>query len=206
MTRVALLVALSLGLFSYHTADAQNCERYKDRADHYAKLRRSGGSSARMARWQNQRNRYNALYRDCQRKASSTSIKMVTGSDGSERYADRRKPRRINTNDQVVRTLLETCNYWIREHNARPTRDSLSQRDYACSAADRGQRESDAARIAPAQHTRSLNECIKPGNVIDDDVAACLQGKVSPNWREESDDKTNRSYPQLIPLETEPKP
>lgn len=183
MKRLALLFILLTGSLSYHTADAQHCERYKDRAEHYAKLRRAGGTSARMARWQSERNRYNALYQDCLRKSNANSIKTTGGPGANQNYADRRKLRPVNTNDEVVRTLIETCNYWIREHNTRPTRDSLSQRDYACRAADRGQQEARISRPIHAEHTRTLNECIKPDNVIDDDVAACLQGRLEPHWR-----------------------
>lgn len=183
MKQLALLLTVITSVFIYHPADAQNCQRYKDRADHYAKLRRAGGTSARMARWQNQRNRYQALYQDCQRQPSATSIQTAGGPGANQNYADQRSPRPVKTDDDVVRTLIETCNYWIREHNARPTRDSLSQRDYACRAADRGQRELRTSPPADAVHTRALSECIKPDNVIDDDVAACLQGRAEPKWR-----------------------
>lgn len=31
-------------------------------------------------------------------------------------------------------------------------------------------------------HRRSLNDCIKPGNVIDDDVQECMQGRRAKTW------------------------
>lgn len=182
MKHVALLSILFASLLSYPMAEAQNCERYKDRADRYAKLRRAGGTSTQMARWQRERNRYNTRYQDCQRTASAHTIKTTRGPGANQNYADRRKERPIDTQDQVVRTLLETCNYWIRAHNSRPTRNSLSQRDYACHAADRGRREAQTGHPGPAEHKRTLAECIKPDNVIDDDVAACLQGRLEPHW------------------------
>lgn len=191
MKPLTLLLALVLGALIYHPADAQDCQRYKDRADHYAKLRRAGGTSARMARWQSERNRYHTLYQDCQNNPSSTSIKTTGGPGANTNYADRRKLRPINTDDQVIRTFIETCNYWIQEHNTRPTRSSLSQRDYACRAADRSQNASRAPQTINAEHTRSLNECIKPGNVVDDDVAACLRGQLEPDWLGTKDTKRN---------------
>ena len=205
MKRLLLLLTLLAGPLAYPTADAQNCQRYKDRAEHYTNLRRAGGTSARMARWQRERNRNNTLYQDCQRQSKASVIKTTAGPGKNKNYVDRRKLRPVNTDNHVVRTLIQTCNFWIQEHNIRPTRDSLSQRDYACRAADRGQREADTPRAIPAKHTRSLSACIKPGNVIDDDVAACLEGNMSPKWREEFNVTTKPTRYDLIRRETEQK-
>jgi hypothetical protein len=46
-------------------------------------------------------------------------------------------------------------------------------------------KELDASRANPPQEfraTRSLKECVKPNNKIDEDVKLCMQGLKEPEW------------------------
>lgn len=177
-------------------ASARDCEWHNQQIEHYTNLRRKGGSARQMDYWHKQRNHHKREYSNCLAEQSGQHQTIeVAARNGDANYApDYRDPRPINTNNQALRKLIETCNYWIREHNRLQTKDTLAQRNTACKAADDGQKNIQTDRPPYVEHTRTLEECIKPNKLIDNQVAECMQGKRYPDW--------NNPSPQ--PLEFKP--
>lgn len=185
MPRPLMLIAItsltlaSLGL----SASALACDHHLERADHYHKLRRAGGTPRQMANWQAQRRKYQKRYQDCRLgDRSGGSIRTASGSREPAEKPDYQKPRTTEVGDARVRKLLETCNYWVRTYNDRPTDQHRSYRDGACRAFSEAERRLHRPPARLSQHTRTLDECIKPGNQLDNEVQECLEGRREPAW------------------------
>lgn len=160
------------------------CDRHLERADHYHKLRRAGGSASQMARWQEQRKKYQQRYQDCRLgDRSGGAIHTANGRPRTPEEPDYQKVRKTEVRNARVRKLLKTCNYWVRAYNRQPSDDRRSYRDSACRAfADaRDRLEDPPQRLSP--HRRTLEECIKPGNRLDNEVQECLEGRREPTWK-----------------------
>lgn len=88
-----------------------------------------------------------------------------------------------NINDPALQQLIKTCNYWINEYNRNASPENLAFRDNSCrdvkAAADRITNPQKAFVMI---HKRSAKECVKPNNVIDNDVRECMEGIREPNW------------------------
>ena len=182
---VAILTLLSVAVLTSNESQAQNCKRYQDRADYYTSLRRKGGSSRQMTTWLRERNKYKDLYHECRRKGGSDgAIDRVSGPRTNRDYSDHKNTYQINTDNKAVRKLYETCNYWIREHNSNPGRDTLTFRNTACKAAREGEREARDARAKDIEHVRSVEDYVKQNTTVDNEVSECMQGKIEPYWKE----------------------
>lgn len=165
-------------------AQANNsCDYHQQRLDSYNQKRRAGGSSRQMNDWLRKRNYHRAQLAECIRSARSQNI-QTTGGARQRRYDDRQAEIKITATDARVVRLYQTCNFWIREHNRHATGDTLAQRNSACRIARNAENEQYTASSDTPVHSRSLKDCVKPGNLIDNDVSACLQGKLTPDWNE----------------------
>lgn len=166
---------------------AQDCRGYEEKIQYYTDLKRDGGTIRQTNRWHNERNRYKKLYQDCKRSGGNTgTIDKVRRSPAKNNYANYRDHVHSNTNDSTLKKLIKTCNYWISTHNNNPSFDNRNYRDIACKAVSA--RERDLRNPAPAETpiVRSVKECMKPNNLIDEEVKDCAQGKIEPYWLGES--------------------
>ena len=169
------------------TTAANDCSWFEREADRYTDLRRNGGSQWQMNRWLEKRNEYRQKYHDCRLDGGTTGqIEKARGSGNRNNYADYRDHVHSNTNDETLQKLISTCNYWISTHNNHPSFDNRNYRDIACKAVSAREREMRSPRPADTPIVRSVKECMKPNNVIDDEVKDCAQGKINPYWLGES--------------------
>lgn len=167
-------------------AQANNsCDYHQQRLDSYNQKRRAGGSSRQMNDWLRKRNYHRSQLAECIRTARSQNI-QTTAAPRQRRYDDRQSEIKITATDARVVRLYQTCNFWIREHNQHATGDTLAQRNTACRIAKNAEREPPPVSSDTPLHSRTLKDCVKPGNLIDNEVSACLQGKLTPDWNEES--------------------
>lgn len=179
---LTLILAATLAFF-FPSIPTVACDQHLDRANHYRDLRRAGGSARQMARWQQQRNQHQKRYQDCRLGDRSTgSIYTARGAKPQLEKPDYQKPRRTQVRDDGVRQLLKTCNYWVTVYNNRPTQDHRYYRDSACRAFSEAERRLLNPTAPLAAHTRTLKECIKPENTMDNEVQECLEGKRYPSW------------------------
>lgn len=165
---------------------AQDCRGYEATIENYQNLRRKGGSARQMTLWQNKINHYKDLYQDCKRSGGSTgTVDKIKRSPPRNNYSDYRDKRTSNINNHQLQQLIKTCNYWINQHNHSPSWDNRNLRDTACRAANEKERAIRNPIPKAKPHVRSVNDCIKPNNVLDDEVKDCIQGKIDPYWRRE---------------------
>lgn len=166
------------------TAPVLACDRHLERADRYHKLRRAGGSASQMARWQEQRKKYQQRYQDCRLgDRSGGSIHTASGRTRGPEKPDYQKVRTTSVSDARVRKLLKTCNYWVKAYNRQPSDDRRSYRDSACRAFSDAQDRLENPPQPLSSHQRTLDECIKPGNRLDNEVQECLEGRREPTWK-----------------------
>lgn len=183
MKTISKIVAASTLLLIWpQAAKAVSCEYHQAQIDKLTEARRGGGSSRQMDQWHRQRNYHKRQLSKCTPAPRQNPIETATGRSGNRSYADRRPERNITTSKPALRKLQETCNFWIREHNRSATRDTLSQRNAACKAADQGHRDITTANPQYIEHVRTFQECVKPGNVVDNEVSACMQGTLTRYW------------------------
>lgn len=180
---LSLLFTTPLLFISIPHAHASSCEHHQKSVDNYNQKRRAGGSNLQMNRWLQQRNYHREQLAQCIREERNHSIQRTSGNSGNTRhFSDHRQEITTNSPHEAVRKQYQTCNFWIREHNHRPSGDTLAQRNAACNSAQKSEREFSHSPVTDIEHVRTLKDCIKPGNLIDNDVSACLQGKVIPVW------------------------
>lgn len=172
-----------LGSFSA-PANAKSCEYHQQRLESYNQKRRAGGNSRQMNNWLRQRNYHRDQLAECIRSSRLQNIQTTSGTR-QRRYDDRQSEIKITATDERIVRLYQTCNFWIREHNQHATGDTLAQRNAACRIAKNAEPEQHATASNTPVHSRSLKDCVKPGNLIDNEVSACLQGKLAPGWNED---------------------
>lgn len=182
ITSVKILLVVCLSVIFSLAAPLHACEQFQAKVDRYTQLKRAGGNARQMNRWQAQRTHYAERYRECLR--DQPTMHRATGASGSAKRhkPDTQKQRQSTSDDPVVLQLLATCNFWIRTANQHPSAEHRSYRDTACRALEEAQRNPPALAInhVPAY---PLSACIKPGNVIDEEVQACMNGTRVPDWQ-----------------------
>lgn len=163
-----------------NSASVSACEKFQATADRYSELKRQGGSAKQMNRWTTQRKLYNERYRECLK--AKPRIQTVARSPKTAKIKPDRQPRRrLESDNPITLKLLATCNFWIDTYNTSPSVDNKSYRDSACRALDEALQEAPTlAAQPPAQ--RSARDCVKPGNLYDDDVRECMAGERAPDW------------------------
>lgn len=175
------IAAYCLAICLFIPVTSHACEHLQAKVDRYTQLKRAGGSAKQMNRWQAQRKHYSARYRECLR--AQPSMHRATGSKQTKRAKpDTQKLRKVNSDHPVVQKLLTTCNFWIKTYNRNPSPEHKTYRDTACRALDDAQRHPPDL-VATQARQRPLNECIKPGNLLDDDVRECMAGTREPDWQ-----------------------
>lgn len=188
LNRVAPLIVISISLLSTpflttpRVSAAEGCERFQERIEQLRKRRRAGGSASQMDRWRDRQREYRNQYHACRRGGGGPGIQSVSGQSALHRNPDYEKPRDTDSNDGRINKLLETCNYWVAYYNREPTDTHQSYRDTACRAFREAERRGTRPAASLPEHQRSLKDCIKPGNQLDNEVQACLEGTQEPVW------------------------
>lgn len=186
--RRILVVACLLG-FAWLplTASADRCDNHWRWAERYARQLQEGGTSSQVRRWKEERRKYLERHRECRKGRESAPEVRTASGRGEDRHnkPDYQKNRTSKSRDAKTQRLLKTCNYWVAEYNRQPTDTRRSYRDTACRALREAERRTQRPTASLAPHRRSLEECIKPGNQLDNEVQACLEGRQEPYWREE---------------------
>lgn len=189
---LAVLIALNLP----NNTLANTCGLWQSKLNSTQRKLNNGGNQSQVKQWVKERNYYADELDKCNKK-SGTHRWIETSGNNNQQASQRRaheQPRAINTDNAQLRQIIATCNYWIDQHNQNATDDNRTFKNTACLNADKSAQDLKTiaantttlnVTTSPAEETspkRSLKECLKPNNLIDDDVKRCTQGQMEPNW------------------------
>lgn len=173
------LIAQSTAASHSSTAVTQSCENYPDKINHLQELNARGGSAKQQAQRRERISGYEAALSKCR------NSKKIAVAYGPQKTIDnQRKKMQLNASQPPqLQQLIKTCNYWVEQTKLYPSWDNSNFRDSACRAADERQKNmhDPSPKIAP--NLRKLSDCIKPNNVIDDQVNACIKGTGTASWK-----------------------
>lgn len=132
-----------------------------------------------------QRNYYaNSLEQCNKRNGTHQWVQTASGKprQNNTSYA-REKLRPVETDNPQLQQIIKTCNFWIQQYNGNPNDDTQAMKNTACRNADNMANNSTTAKPEEKfKPTRTLKECVKPKNVVDQDVKRCMQGLKEPVW------------------------
>lgn len=169
---------------------ASECDYYKEGVEYYEQLRRAGGNAEEMNFWTAKGHELeDKLYHCKQDSEKSPTIQTTSGDEPAPTSTTVGKRentplRRSFSKDPQTQRLMETCNYWIKQSNEKPSQDNNNFRDSACRALDNYQNQPETS-AAPnsTNHIRKLKDCVKANNLIDQEVNECLKGNIEPTWK-----------------------
>ncbi|WP_331345984.1 hypothetical protein [Cellvibrio sp. UBA7661] len=189
MKKIISLVigTLFVNILIIKTANANECWRIERQLRQAEYKLQQGGDQSYMKMWQQSRDHNAKELPKCLRRfnAGPPLISVATGKkpENNNRYNE--EPISIDTDNPQLQQVIKTCNYWIQQHNQYGSEHTRNLRNMACEHVNRTRREIEQNQ-GKAQEafiaTRSLKECVKPNNKIDDDVKLCMQGLKEPEW------------------------
>ena len=173
------------------TSFASDCAKWQSKLKSTQRNIDNGGNQSQVRQWVKERDYYARTLERCHKKAGTHRWVEATGNStrplpsNKPARGKREKPRAMNTENPQLQQIIATCNYWIDQHNANASDTNHTYQTTACRHADQMMAEADSP---PTKHntfapTRSLKECVKPDNRIDEDVKRCMQGQMEPQWR-----------------------
>lgn len=149
-----------------------NCETYPDKINQLQQLNTRGGSAKQQAQRREKINRYETALSKCR---SNQTIAVAYGPQKTTRNTQ--KKIKVSTSQPPqLQQLIKTCNYWVEQTKLHPSWHNSNFRDTACRAADDSKKMMYNTNAKAAPNVRKLSDCIKPNNVIDDQVNECIKG------------------------------
>lgn len=181
---IATLIA---NILIISTASANECWRIERQLNEANYRLRQGGNASYMKMWRQSRDHNAEELPKCLKRFGdgNPAISVANGSGSNSYGYGNEQPVQIKTDHPQLQQVINTCNYWIQQNNQYGTENTRVMRNTACSNIQKMAKDLDANRQNPEQEfraTRSLKECVKPNNKIDDDVKLCMQGLKEPEW------------------------
>jgi len=179
-----LLGVFAVDLLSVNSALGSDCAREKQRLATAEGRLRQGGNANYMNRWRANRSRAEDALRSCRSAEGSGMTRVVGARKHPVSKVRVEKLIASQLEDPQLQKLIATCNYWIAQYNNSPSPENQAFKENAC----RDARTLEANLRNPPQapvvinQKRSLADCIKPGNVIDNQVSECMQGLRTKTW------------------------
>lgn len=173
---------LCAGLLTPVGALANDCSYWRAQIRQVAR-QSDGGNSRQQQAQQRQRNYLESQLAKCS-GTTPGPIAVASGrTNGNSTYTPINPVRSTNP-DAELQQLIGHCNRWIYTYNHNPSFENQSVRDTACRAAtNREALLKNPTHSSQIKIKRGIKECIKPNNVVDDDVKACMQGTKEPSWK-----------------------
>lgn len=164
---------------------ADNCGYWEYQIERVDNAKRNGGSGSQMDYWQRQRNHLEEQLSRCRRSSGDDGHKIMVASGANNQDSQESYERFVQSDvdNHQLQQLIKTCNYWIGEFNRNSSPENRAFKENAC----RDAKAAENRILYPQErlvieHKRSAKECIKPNNVIDNDVKLCMQGLKEPDW------------------------
>jgi hypothetical protein len=188
MELITLVIATLLAnILIVNTAQADECWRLERQLNKSENMLRRGGDASYMKLWRQSRDHNHEELQKCKKRfgkgAPQITVYSGTGNSDPQHY---REHIHSNINNPQLQSLIKTCNYWIDEVNRNSSPENLAFRANAC----RDARTAESRILNPPKtfvmvHKRSAKECIKPNQVIDNEVKECMEGLREPTWKNE---------------------
>lgn len=189
MRRIITLTigALLANILIIQTVNANECWRIERQLKQAEYKLRQGGNQSYMKMWQKSRDHNAKELPKCRKRfgVGDPSISVANGSGSNSYGHGNEQPLQTKTDNPQLQQVIKTCNYWIQQHNEYGSENTRVMRNTACGHYNRTLREIEKSKNNPTQEfiaKRSLKECVKPNNKIDDDVKLCMQGLKEPEW------------------------
>jgi hypothetical protein len=183
MKPVTLVLSTLLFIFMgglYNPVHA--CEQWQAKIDRVNAHKRKGGNAKQVNRWNKERKYYAEQYYECQREKPRIHTASKRTSSNRKVTVSAQPVRVSQSNNPATQQLLATCNFWITTTNRQPTNDNENFRNTACAAFEQSERNPPPISATPNLQ-RNVSTCIKAGNLLDDEVHACMKGELDPYWR-----------------------
>lgn len=177
-----IIAILFIGVITPPAATANDCTYWHQQINQVSRWSNNGGNADQQRRLQRQQSYLQSQLAKCQ-GTTPGPISVARGQPSNDTSHTPMNYLRSDNKDEELQQLIATCNRWIGISNNSPTFENQSTRDTACRAAT----NKEALLKNPKQTSeikikRSIKECIKPNNVIDHEVKACMQGLKEPYW------------------------
>jgi hypothetical protein len=185
-TIVIAIAALIINILIIETVNANECWRIERQLNEANYKLRQGGNASYMKMWRQSRDHNAEELPKCRKRFGDgdPSISVANGQN-SQSYGYRNEQLiDYKTDNPQLQKVISTCNYWIQQNNQYATENTRVMRNTACENYNRTIRDLEKIKNNPPQEfrtMRSLKECVKPNNNIDD-VKRCMQGLREPDW------------------------
>jgi hypothetical protein len=177
-----IIAALFIGIVAPSFAIANDCTYWRQQINKVTRWSNKGGNAAQQQQWQRQQNYLQGQLAKCQ-GTTPGPISVARGRPSNDTGYTRMNYLSSDSTDAELQQLITTCNRWIGISNNNPTFENQSTRDTACrTAANKEALLKNPKETSEIKIKRNIKECIKPDNVIDQDVKACMQGLKEPDW------------------------
>jgi hypothetical protein len=177
-----IITILFIGSVMPSLATANDCTYWKQQINQVSRWSNNGGNADQQRRLQKQKSYLQSQLAKCQ-GTTPGPISVARGQPSNTTSYTPINHLSSDNKDAELQQLIATCNRWIDISNNNATFENQSTRDTACRAATNKE-----ALLKNPKHTseikikRSIKDCIKPNNIIDHEVKACMQGLKEPDW------------------------
>ncbi|HEY0894642.1 MAG TPA: hypothetical protein VGE32_16390 [Cellvibrio sp.] len=181
MNRLAIAI-LFISAVMPSLATANDCTYWQQQINKVSRWSNTGDNAAQQQRWQRQQNYLQEQLAKCQ-GTTPGPISVARGQQSNNASYAPLNYLKSDSADAELQQLIATCNRWIDIYNNSPTFENQSTRDTACrTATNKEALLKNPKQAAEIKIKRSVKDCIKPNNVIDHEVKACMQGLKEPDW------------------------
>lgn len=164
-------------------AHANNCRGLEHQVNYADKKLNQGGNSSYMKFWRQSRDAAEKKLSQCRRSIGHGEPQITVYSGERKNNTQDKVAVSSDIDDPALQQLIKTCNYWVNESDRNPSPENRAFRDNAC----RDARAAEHRILNPQApvvliRNRTLKECIKPNQVIDNEVKECMEGMREPTW------------------------
>lgn len=170
-----------------NAAIANECWRIERQLNEAEYKLRQGGDASYMKVWRQSRDHNAKELPKCLKRfgAGAPSLTVINGQNQQSYGYGNEQPINYQTHNPQLQKVISTCNYWIQQNNQHGTENTRVMRNMACEHYNKTIREIENNKNKPTEEfiaTRSLKECVKPDNKIDNDVKECMSGRINKSW------------------------
>lgn len=180
--KIKLIITLAFfEIFTINCAAAQDCDYLRNQIEYYEKLRRNSKNESQLDYIRKTISNYEKKLVACKRpRAKENSIQIASNNTYKPSTAERYYS---SINDYELQQLVKRCNSRTEINIKSPSWDNKNLMDVACKAASNRENALRNPEPKTPVNVRKIKDCIKPNNVIDNEVKECMSGDIEPTWK-----------------------